>query len=42
MGNEHLQDKDIQRVHRLGKKKKSKTDKAKGIIARIVSYAEKQ
>ena len=37
-----LQEKGIQRVHRLGKKKKSKAAKPRGIIARFVSYAKKQ
>jgi len=37
-----LQEKDIQRVHRLGKKKKSKGAKPRGIIAHFVSYAKKQ
>jgi len=37
-----LQEKYIQRVHRLGKKKRSKAAKPRGIIARFVSYAKKQ
>ena len=37
-----LQEKVIQRVHRLGKKKKSKAAKPRGITACFVSYAKKE
>jgi len=37
-----LQEKDIQRVQRLGKKKRSKAANPRGIIARSVSYAKQQ
>jgi len=41
-GNWTLQETDTQRVHRLGKKKRSKAAKPRGIIARFFSYAKKQ